>query len=123
MKTKVIERNEWADFLDSFTRRHEAWRVTLEIFGPEFGDQISERELALEGVTTELAPTGDKIEIMMGAKPDDHLTHTINAPTQVALEQSDEGADLALAIKGADGTTALLRFSSAMLPEMVDATA
>lgn len=38
------------------------------------------------------------------------------------LEQTDEGADAALAIKSADGT-ALLRFRSAVLPEMVDAVA
>jgi hypothetical protein len=74
-------------------------------------------------VTAELADAGDKIEIMIGAKPDDHITHTISAPTQVSLEQTDEGADLVLAIKAADGTMTLLRFRSAMLPEMVDAVA
>jgi len=41
----------------------------------------------------------------------------------VSLEQTDEGADAALAIKSADGLTALLRFRSAVLPEMVDAVA
>ena len=123
MKTREIPRTEWAAFFDSFSRRHEGWRVTLEVFGPEIGDQIEERELALEGVTAELAEAGDKIEIMIGAKPDDHITHTITAPNQVSLEQTDEGADVVLAIKAADGTMTLLRFRSAMLPEMVDAVA
>ena len=123
MKTREIPRSEWAAFFDSFSRQHEGWRATLEIFGPDIGDQIEERELALEGVTAELMDTGDKIEIMLGAKPDDHLTHTISSPAQVSLEQTDEGADVALAIKAAGGTTSLLRFRSAMLPEMVDAIA
>ena len=60
---------------------------------------------------------------MIGAKPDDHLTHIISAPAQVRLEQTDEGADVALVVKAADGTRTLLRFRSAVLPEMVDAVA
>ena len=60
---------------------------------------------------------------MIGAKPDDYITHTISAPAQVSLEQTDEGADVALAVRAADGTTTLLRFRSAVLPEMVDAVA
>ena len=123
MKTREIPRTEWAAFFDSFSRRHEAGGSRLKIFGPEIGDQIEERELALEGVTAELADAGDKIEIMIGAKPDDHITHTITAPNQVSLEQTDEGADVVLAIKAADGTMTLLRFRSAILPEMVDALA
>ena len=123
MKTREIPRTEWVAFFDSFGRQHEGWRITLEVFGLEIGDQIEERELALEGVTAELADAGDKIEIMIGAKPDDHITHTISAPTQLSLEQTDEGADLVLAIKAADGTMTLLRFRSAMLAEMVDAVA
>jgi hypothetical protein len=123
MKTKQIPRNEWIAFFDSFSRQHEAWRVTLEVFGPEIGDQIEERDLPLEGITAELTESGDHIEIMMGAKPDDHITHTITAPAEVALEQTDEGADVALAIKAADGTTTLLRFHSARLSELVDAVA
>jgi len=121
MKTREISRGEWPDFFDGFSRRHEGWQVTLEIFGPDIGDQIEERELALEGVTAELSDAGDKIEIMMGAKPDDHITHQIAAPTQVSLEQTDEGADVALLIKSADDISALLRFRAAIPPEMVDA--
>ena len=123
MKTREIKRNEAAAFFDSFSRQHEGWLTTLEVFGPDIGDQIEERELMLEGVTADLSAGGDKIEIMMGAKADHHLTHTISEPTQVSLEQTDEGADSALAIKARDGTTTLLRFRSAMLPEMVDAVA
>lgn len=124
MQTKQIPTTEWSSFLDSFSRQHEGWLVNLEVFGPELGDQIAEKGLALEGITGEWAGSqGDKIMIMAGGKPDDHFTHSISRPTEVSLEQTDEGADVALAIKAADGTTALLRFRSAVLPEMVDAVA
>ena len=124
MKTKEIPKTEWPKFFDSFSRQHRGGLVNLEIFGSEIGAQIEERQLALEGITDEWDKTeGNTIMIMMGAKPDDHITHSITHPTAVSLEQTEEGADMALAIKGEDGTTALLRFRSAVMPEMVDAIA
>jgi hypothetical protein len=51
------------------------------------------------------------IEIMMGGKPDGHLTHIVTAPSQVDLEQTDDGSNPALQIKSADGTATLLYLS------------
>ena len=120
MKTKEIPKNEWPRFLDNFSRKHEGWSVTLEILGTELGAQVQERELALAGVVDEWDEIhGNRIVIMFGEKPDDHITHSISSPTQVSLEQTDGGANVALAIKSADGVVALLRFLSPMLPEMV----
>jgi len=124
MKTQEISRNEWPGFFDSFTRRYEGWLADVEIFGAEIGSQIEEHELPLEGITAELGNgRPDRIEIMLGAEPDDHITHTITAPLLVSVEKTDEGADAALAIKAPDGTTTLLRFRAVMLPEMVDSIA
>jgi hypothetical protein len=121
MKTREISRSEWPEFFDSFSRQHEGWLVTLEILGSQIGAQLEGRELALEGIVAEWDEVrGDEIAIMIGAKADDHITHNISRPTQVSLEQTDEGADVALAIQSADGVTALIRFRSAWLPEMVD---
>lgn len=121
MKTKEIPKGEWRGFFDGFSRQHEGWLVTLEILGEEIGAQVEERELAFQGIVDEWDEIqGNEITIMVGAKPDDHITHSINNPVQVSLQQTDEGADEALAIKSSDGTVALLRFRSPMLPEMVD---
>jgi len=121
MKTKRIPTSEWPKFFDSFSRQHEGWLATLEIFATEIGAQVEERELALEGIVDEWDEAlGNQIIIMMGAKPDDHITHTIGRPTNVSLEQTDEGADVALAITSEGGAVALLRFRSPTLPEMVD---
>ena len=100
MKTKSIPRSEWPKFFDSFSRKHEGWLATLEIFATEIGAQVEERELAFEGIVDESDEAlGNQIIIMMGVKPDDHITHTINRPTDVTLEHTDEGADVALAIR------------------------
>lgn len=121
MKTKEIRKSEWPEFFDSFSRQHSGWLVTLEILGSDVGAQVEEHDLAFEGIVDEWDEVqGNQIVLMMGAKPDDHITHAISRPTEVSLEQTDEGADAALAIKSADGITALVRFRSPMLPEMVD---
>ena len=122
MQTKQIPKSEWPAFLDQFSRQHEGWLVKLEIFNPEFGAQVEETGLALEGLTDEWDEVkGNTIMITAGNEPDDHVTHSISHPTEVSLEQTDEGADAALSIKSADGTTALLSFRAAVLPETVDA--
>ena len=115
MQTKEIQQTEWPAFFDNFSRRHKGSLVNLEIFGSEIGDQIEGRELSLEGITAERdKEEGTLLAIMVGAKPDDHITHRIARPIQVSLEQTDEGVAAALAIKATDGTTALLRFPSAV---------
>jgi hypothetical protein len=65
--------------------------------------------------------SGNTIVISTGSAPDDHITHAISGPEEVSLEQTDEGADVALSIKAADGTTALLRFRAVIVPEKADA--
>ena len=124
MKTKEIPKNEWPKFFGNFSRQHKGWLVMLEIFGTEFGAQVQEHELAFEGIVGEGDEIhGDQIVIMVGEKPDDHITHSIARPIQVSLEQTDEGTHAVLAIKSADGVMALMRFRSPMLPEIVEGLA
>ena len=121
MKTKSIPRSDWPKFFDSFSRQHEGWLATLEIFATEIGAQVEEHEMAFEGIVDEWNEAlGNQIIVMMGAKRDDHITHTVAAPTDVSLEQTDEGADVALAITSEGGAVTLLRFRSPTLPAMVD---
>ena len=122
MKTKEILQPEWPSFFDGFSRQHEGWLVSLELLGPEIGAQVEESELPFEGIVVDHDDyKNDKITIMMGATTDSHIAHTINLPTQVSLEQTDNGADVALAIRGENETTTLLTFRVAVLPETVDA--
>ena len=121
MKTRRIPRSDWPKFFDSFSRQHEGWLATLEIFATEIGAQVEEHEMAFEGIVDEWNEAlGNQIIVMMGAKRDDHITHTVAAPTDVSLEQTDEGADVALAITSEGGAVTLLRFRSPTLPAMVD---
>lgn len=111
MKTRQIPRVEWTTFFNNLSRRQEGWEVTLEVFGPDIGNQVEERHMFLAGLTAEVTEGGDNIEIMMGGRPSDHVTHMITAPILVELQQTDLGIDSALQIKSADGTTSLLHLS------------
>lgn len=121
MSTQEIPSTEWNTFLDSFSRQHEGWLATLEVLGPDIGAQQEARDLPLEGITS--TSTDDEsraIAISLGKTSEDHVTHAIAKPIRVWLEQTSEGAAVALEIESADDVKALLRFRSPMPAHMVD---
>lgn len=121
MKTREIPKEEWTQFFDRFSRQHEGWLITMEIFRSDIGDQVQECELTFQGITDEWDEvSGNSIFVMTGSSPDAHMTHNVEFPTHVSLQQTEDGAEAALFIKSADGTTQCLRFRSPMLPEWVD---
>ena len=121
MPTQEIPRDEWNNFFDVFSRQHEGWLATLEVFGPDIGAQEEAHELPLEGISIASGNNGtEAIAIHLGKTPEDHVTHTIAEPEHVWLEQTSGGANAALEIESENETKTLLRFRSALLPEMVD---
>ena len=121
MPTQEIPRKEWNNFFDTFSRQHEGWLATLEVFGPEIGAQEEARELPLEGVSIASGTNEpETIAISIGKSPEDHLSHTIVEPAHVWLEQTEEGANAALEIESENETKTLLRFRSPVSPELVD---
>lgn len=111
MPAQEIPREEWPAFFNMFSELHDGRPVTLELFSPEIGAQKIVRELALEGISTDVVETdNDTIEIMLGADMDDHITHLVEAPLMVWLEQTHRGDDSALEIEAEDGAKTLLRF-------------
>ena len=123
MPTHEIPRDEWSPFLERYSRQHEGWLATLEVFGPEIGAQQEARDLPLEGITA-ASKDGSRgtvsISISLGNAPDDHVTHMITDPTRLWLEQTSQGANAALEIESAGEVKTLLRFRSALPAEMVD---
>jgi hypothetical protein len=121
MPTREIPRDEWTTFLDTFSRQHEGWLATLEVFATDIGAQQEASDLPLEGITaTSTDDESQSIAINLGKTPEDHVTHTINKPTRIWLEQTLLGANAALEIESADQVKTLLRFRSALPADMVD---
>ena len=121
MTTQEIPRDEWKTFLDTFSRQHEGWLATLEVLGADIGAQREARDLPLEGITAASRDgPPETIAISLGKSAEDHVTHTITAPTRIWLEQTSLGANAALEIESADDVKTLLRFRSALPADMVD---
>jgi hypothetical protein len=121
MPTEEIPREEWTNFFEGFSRQHEGWLATLEIFAPDVGAQRQARDLPLEGVSiSSSADSPNSIAINLGNDPENHVTHTIAQPEHVWIETTSQGANLALEIESENQTKTLLRFRSALPPEMVD---
>jgi hypothetical protein len=121
MPTQEIPRAEWNNFFDGFSLQHEAWLATFEVFAPDVGAQEEAHELPLEGISIDSTDeNSNSISINLGRSPADHVTHTINEPEHVWLEQTSRGADAALEIESHNDTRTLLRFRSSVPPEMVD---
>ena len=118
---REIPRDEWAEYLDSFSRQHEGWLVTVEVSGAEVGAQVEAQELPLQGVTAELKAGGeDAISITVGREGTERVTHIVTRPAHIRVEQAEDGSDMTLQIEAADGVTTLIRFRAVVLPEMVD---
>jgi hypothetical protein len=120
MATQEITRGEWEAFFDSFSRRHQGWLVTVEVMGADIGAQVEARRLPLEWIAAEMKNDDGLISIIVGDQAETHFTHMISKPSHVRLKKSEESADEALEIESADGTVTLVRFRSAVLPEVVD---
>src|SRR6266545_2055308 len=120
MSTQEIPRDEWTTFLEKYSRQHEGWLATLEVFAPDIGAQEEASEMPLEGISVASGNDADAIAINLGKTPEDHVTHTVTKPEHVWLDQTSEGAKTALEIESGDDTKTLLRFRSALPPEMAD---
>jgi hypothetical protein len=120
MRTVEIPRAEWAQRLGEFTAIHAGWLVSLDVLAPEIGAQPEIDNLPLLGVSTDRIDHDATIAVSAARSPTEHLTHVIHAATRIYVERTDEGADAALQIQSADGSSTILRFRAAALPETVD---
>ena len=110
MLAEEIPRKRWNKFFDDFSRKHEGWIVTLEVLGSDLGDQDQAAGLPLSGISADLKDRESRIEIIVGGKPEAHLTHIIEGPKRIWVEESDEGLHEAVEVESEDGTATLVRF-------------
>jgi len=119
METQEITRDKWVRVLDDFSKQHEGWIVTLEVVGATIGDQEEAFGLPLVGIGADVKDGESRIEVMLGGRPEAHVTRIIDGPKRVWLERADEPAHDAVAVESEDGTTTIVRFQH-VLPEAVD---
>ena len=84
MPTRQIEPNEWKDFLDDFSRRHQGVIVAIETADPEAGTQNEVSALPFVGINFQVKGSeADTIEVMAGTEKEDHVEHTIFRPKAI----------------------------------------
>ena len=113
-----VPQPRWREELDSFSRRHEGWIVSIKTRSPDGHVATQAHDLPLQGVTAD-SPRSNDVAIVVG-KPDGSFMHEVRNPSAVAIEVSDDRAERALIIDGPDGTTTMVEFRSPMRPEDVD---
>jgi hypothetical protein len=116
--TRNIPRNEWRGELDSFSKQHEGWIVSVTVAGADGAVQTEARDLPLQGVSAD-SPANSRVDIMIGERPKSHVTHVVD-PVDVAINVTDEGAERGLRIRAADGSTTTVEFRSPMRAAEVD---
>jgi hypothetical protein len=119
MTTRDIPRDQWRRELDAFSRQHEGWIVDVAVSGADGRVLTEARDLPLQGVSAD-APQSDRIAIMAGERPDDHVTHEVDRAVAVAIETTDAGAERGLRIDAADGSITRVESRTPMRPEEVD---
>ena len=120
MEEIEIPRNKWSTALNQFSAAHQGRLVSLDLVDSAYGLRPEIRNLPLLSVTAERTGPGTDITIAAARSPSDHITHTINAPSSIRFERTDDGVDEGLRIASTDGTVAILRFHTAAWPENSD---
>jgi len=114
-----VDPKEWSSFLDGFSRQHEGWLASIEVAAPG-GRLVEVVNRRLKGVSIDHSDGRQRAYVEVGDAPDQCLTHVIESPRRIIFKRSGAGAHQGLEIESAGGSTTMVRFRSAMLPEMID---
>lgn len=100
-----ILRSDWAEFLNSFTRRHKNWLVTVKLGQIEIlrNQPLKEVSLGDQGVSVQ---AGEKSIL-------------IERPLSIHLVKTPEGADQSIQVVSDDAINTI-QIDSPTLPELVD---
>lgn len=122
MSRRVIDRAEWVDYVDAFSRRHDGWLISVAVDEDSNARRYLTHDVPLRGVVAEL---DDDISSMMVFTGDTtpHATHFVGHATALEVEETGEGADAALTITDESGARTILELRSPMRPELVDGIA
>lgn len=100
-----ILRSDWAEFLNSFTRRHKNWLITV---------RLGQIEILRNQPLKEVRLTEQGISIQAGER-----SAFIERPLSIHLVKTREGADQSIQVVSDDAINTIL-IDTPTLPELVD---
>ncbi len=101
---KRIDKHEWISFLDRFSEDHQNERVEIDDLGDGKQNKKIASNLPLIGISAD--EDLRSVSIMVGDKAPDHITHIINHPSSVEMEDCQTTC---LVIRGDRKAGALVR--------------
>jgi hypothetical protein len=96
MQTRSLPAAGWQRFFDSLSRIYQGSTATLEVLTPDLGAQMEIEEEPLAGISYDR--TG--LEIHFATRGRGHLTHRVARPTNVHIEERDDGLVSAVEVEG-----------------------
>jgi len=110
-QTQTIERGDWAAFAEEFSKLHAGENASLEMIGPDIGDQYAAQNLPFVGMTLEAkGSAAGSLTLMLGTEGNDHLERLIAGPQSLEVHLTPEGETI-LHIQAADEPTLLLHLT------------
>lgn len=111
--TLVIEvaKDEWIAFFAEFTRQFRGAHATLEVVGPEVGDQIQTGDRLFDGVAADVKDLERTVWIMFGTPPGDHFQHGIHNVKEVRMLRPAGRYGAVLEFEGEDQVKTLLELT------------
>jgi hypothetical protein len=109
METRDIPPQQWPEFLDQFSRRHQTQRALIQTRGgPGEAACVNACDAPLLGITDERPPRDartqrETIEIIAGTARGRHYSHSIDRPLRIRASEWNDGYSASLEIESADG--------------------
>ncbi|MBZ5581721.1 MAG: DUF5335 domain-containing protein [Acidobacteriia bacterium] len=112
-QTQEIPRDQWARFLDEFTREHRGSHARLEIIGGEAGAQVETENRQLDGAAADYKDGECTVWITFtsGAQPGEHLARGIHGVKAVRCLPPAGQQGAVLEVESGDGTKTVLELS------------
>lgn len=119
MRTREIPRSDWAGYLTTLSRRCADHPVRVRVESQEIGDQAMVECLPFVGISLEeKGSEAGSIELTVSKGGTDHLTHLIEGPEHVFVEEDDAGQVAVLDIEDGSKVKTIVFFEDwEALPE------
>jgi hypothetical protein len=116
MRTVEVPTPRWRPALDALSRTYDGAFVSIDIVGEAIGAQREVRNRPLHGISSDAGG----ITFFTGGAGMPHTNHRVSDPRRVWIEESDEGAVVALEVEGSDAVRTIMRFRSPVRRELLD---
>ena len=107
MTTRKLERAEWREMFDKFSRTLGPKQAEMEVAGLALGDQVEAEWLPLLGIVYD--PKDDVAEVAL-----EGLDHLIHKPREIWIDE-EGGALNSLEIVDADGTRQIVKLRDPLM--------